>query len=146
MIGVAGACLTIGPRAFLQTPHFSFGSLSLHSFVHGNMIFNHRHGFLAAGLAALAPELAAGATTLSPGSTSSCRVLPGDADWPTLQDWQDLNKTVGGRLIEIVPRESVCHDAPYNRYDAEACAELQETFDFPTLARYETTLPLLHRH
>ncbi|KAK8108439.1 FAD binding domain protein [Apiospora sp. TS-2023a] len=98
------------------------------------MIFSQRHGFLAAGLAALMAELAAGAAT--PSSTS-CRVLPGDADWPTPQDWQDLNKTVGGRLIESVPRESVCHDAPYNRYDAEACAELQKTFDFPKLARME---------
>ncbi|KAK8017194.1 hypothetical protein PG991_008270 [Apiospora marii] len=92
---------------------------------------------LLAGLAALAAELAAGAATPPPRSTSSCRVLPGDADWPTPQDWQDLNKTVGGRLSETVPRESVCHDAPYNRYDAEACANLQKTFDFPTLARME---------
>ncbi|KAK7961172.1 hypothetical protein PG988_012386 [Apiospora saccharicola] len=93
--------------------------------------------FLAAGLAALTAEVAAAASTPSSPSTFSCRVLPGDADWPTPQDWQDLNSTVGGRLIEAVPRESVCHDAPYNRYDAGACAELQKTFDFPKLARME---------
>ncbi|KAK8057879.1 hypothetical protein PG996_011816 [Apiospora saccharicola] len=99
------------------------------------MIFSKHRLFLAAGLAASTAELAAGTATPSP--TSSCRVLPGDADWPAPQDWQDLNSTVGGRLIETVPRESVCHDAPYNRYDAEACAELQKTFDFPKLARME---------
>ncbi|KAK8076726.1 FAD-binding domain-containing protein [Apiospora phragmitis] len=99
------------------------------------MMFGKHHEFLAVGLAAVATEVAAGATP--PGATSSCRVLPGDADWPT---------TIGGRLIETVPRESLCHDAPYNRYDAAACAKLQETFDFPTLARYERSLPELHRY
>lgn len=109
------------------------------------MMFGKHRRFLVAGLAALVSELAAGATTTPPpgsGSTS-CRVLPGDADWPMPQDWQDLNQTVGGRLIEVVPHESVCHDAPYNRYDAEACANLQKTFDFPTLARYEKPFLLL---
>lgn len=91
--------------------------------------------FLAVGFAALATALPGS------GSGSSCRVLPGDADWPKLQDWQDLNKTVDGRLIGVIPRESVCHDAPYNRYDAEACAALQKRFDFPILERYEETQP-----
>ncbi|KAK7936641.1 uncharacterized protein PG986_015079 [Apiospora aurea] len=85
--------------------------------------------------AAFAAGVAASATP--PGATASCRVLPGDPDWPTQQDWQSLNKTVGGRLTETVPRESVCHDVPYNRYDAAACAELQKRFDFPTLARMD---------
>ncbi|KAK8007850.1 hypothetical protein PG989_001840 [Apiospora arundinis] len=87
--------------------------------------------FLAVGFAALAIALPGS------GSGSSCRVLPGDVDWPKLQDWQDLNKTVDGRLIGVIPRESVCHDAPYNRYDAEACAALQKRFDFPILERME---------
>ncbi|KAK8061163.1 FAD-binding domain-containing protein [Apiospora hydei] len=100
------------------------------------MIFGNDRKFLAAlGFAALATEVAAGVTP--PDATASCRVLPGDANWPTLQEWQDLNKTVGGRLTKTVPRESVCHDAPYNRYDAAACAELQKRFDFPTLARMD---------
>ncbi|KAK8123956.1 hypothetical protein PG999_003874 [Apiospora kogelbergensis] len=98
---------------------------------------NWYHVLLATGVIAVAAELAAGATTPPPGLTSSCRLLPGDAHWPSLHDWQDLNKTVDGRLIETIPRESVCHDAPYGRYDAEACTELQKAFDFPKLARME---------
>ncbi|KAK8022027.1 FAD-dependent isoamyl alcohol oxidase [Apiospora rasikravindrae] len=101
------------------------------------MVLGKHCKFLALGLAALATEVATGDTP--PGATSSCRVLPGDTNWPTPQDWQDLNKTVGGRLTETVPRESVCHDAPYSHYDAVACAELQKTFDFPTLARWLTS-------
>ncbi|CAD0109485.1 unnamed protein product [Aureobasidium uvarum] len=32
-------------------------------------------------------------------SSPSCRVLPGDAAWPKQKAWDELNQTVGGRLI-----------------------------------------------
>lgn len=65
-----------------------------------------------------AASLAAAATN----SSSSCHVLPSDADWPSAATWDSFNSTVGGRLIATVPIGSPCHDPTY---DATACAALQ---------------------
>lgn len=56
---------------------------------------------------------------------STCRKLPQDADWPSAQDWAQLNQTVGGRLIATVPVAHVCHDPAYN---ATACAWFKENW------------------
>ncbi|CAG8893677.1 unnamed protein product [Penicillium egyptiacum] len=56
---------------------------------------------------------------------STCRKLPQDADWPSAQDWAQLNQTVGGRLIATVPVAQVCHDPAYN---ATACAWFKENW------------------
>lgn len=79
--------------------------------------------------------LSRGDSTLDTGWHPLCRVLPGDADWPKLGDWQALNQSVGGRLLKAVPPGSVCHDSPYNEYDAEACAELKAAFNHTSLAK-----------
>ncbi|KAI0179866.1 FAD-binding domain-containing protein [Hypoxylon sp. FL1284] len=52
-----------------------------------------------------------------------CKYLPGDANWPSKDEWAALNSTVGGRLIATVPLGSPCHDP---NYDEELCASLQE--------------------
>ena len=78
----------------------------------------------------------AAATTVAAVASSQCRVLPGDEDWPQSKDWASLNQTLQGRLIESVPAASVCHDAPFNNYDAEKCAELQNTWHQNKLSRY----------
>ncbi|KAK1143046.1 hypothetical protein N8T08_007110 [Aspergillus melleus] len=66
---------------------------------------------------------------------SRCRYLPGDVGWPRPELWQQLNGTVGGRLIETVPLASVCHDPAYNGTD---CKSLQEWWPW---ARYHETSP-----
>jgi len=58
----------------------------------------------------------------------SCRAIPGDAAWPSQDDWSQLNSTLGGKLIASVPAASVCHDP---NYDAEACAVLKANWDSP---------------
>ncbi|KAL9037539.1 MAG: hypothetical protein Q9180_003661 [Flavoplaca navasiana] len=44
----------------------------------------------------------------------SCKCLPGDACWPSEQEWNAFNVTVGGNLIKTVPLGSPCHDPNYN--------------------------------
>ena len=56
-------------------------------------------------------------------STNTCRYLPGDSEWPSEDDWNQLNTTVGGRLIRSVPLAQPCYGP--NR-DAQACAKLQQ--------------------
>ncbi|KAI1760167.1 FAD-binding domain-containing protein [Hypoxylon sp. FL1150] len=58
-----------------------------------------------------------------PQQSPECKYLPGDANWPSQDEWAALNNTVGGRLIATVPLGSPCHDPAY---DNELCASLQE--------------------
>ncbi|KAJ5788017.1 FAD-binding domain-containing protein [Penicillium paradoxum] len=73
----------------------------------------------------------------------SCKVLPGDDNWPSQQDWDSLNKTLNGGLIASLPPGSVCHDEPFNNYDADACAELQNNWEKPALSHMENPAEVL---
>lgn len=59
-------------------------------------------------------------------SNSSCLCLPDDDCWPGQGDWQSLNETVNGQLVEVVPIGAVCHDP---HYDAVECQKLRDNWD-----------------
>ncbi|KAI5865325.1 putative FAD-dependent isoamyl alcohol oxidase [Durotheca rogersii] len=60
----------------------------------------------------------------------NCRHIPGDAGWPSLRKWAQLNETVGGRLISTIPQAHVCHDEPFGQYNKTACDELSAEWNF----------------
>jgi hypothetical protein len=43
-----------------------------------------------------------------------CVCLPGDSCWPSSDEWDAFNKTVGGKLQVIHPLGSPCHDPTFN--------------------------------
>ena len=54
---------------------------------------------------------------------AQCKPIPGSADWPTDSQWQALNVSVSGRLIQPIPPGAVCHeDLP--QYDNASCTAL----------------------
>lgn len=57
-----------------------------------------------------------------PDGQKKCKCFPGDACWPSKQEWDEFNTTVGGRLIKTVPLGSPCHDP---HYDAALCETLR---------------------
>ncbi|APA08512.1 hypothetical protein SS1G_02212 [Sclerotinia sclerotiorum 1980 UF-70] len=61
-------------------------------------------------------------------SGSSCNYLPTDTQWPSLADWQNLNQSVGGRLILGKPLAQVCHDPHYNSAE---CTDIEDTWTAP---------------
>ncbi|KAL1304334.1 hypothetical protein AAFC00_000735 [Neodothiora populina] len=61
----------------------------------------------------------------------SCRCFPGDACWPSVDVWNSLNQTVGGRLIATVPLAAACHIDQYATYNETKCAELQAKWEDP---------------
>ncbi|KAI5252056.1 FAD binding domain protein [Aureobasidium subglaciale] len=67
---------------------------------------------------------------------ADCRCFPGDACWPSANEWNSLNQTVNGRLIATIPLAAACHDDQYAAYDEERCSELQNSWLDP-----ETHLP-----
>lgn len=54
--------------------------------------------------------------------TNTCRYLPEDPQWPTDEDWIQLNKTIGGRLARGTPLAQSCH---HPALDNAACAKVQ---------------------
>ncbi|KAI1773217.1 FAD-binding domain-containing protein [Hypoxylon cercidicola] len=61
---------------------------------------------------------------------AGCKYLPGDANWPSQDEWAALNSTVGGSLIATVPLGSPCHDPTY---DEEKCTSLQENWLYSSI-------------
>ena len=49
-----------------------------------------------------------------------CVCLPGQECWPSVQDWDGLNKTVGGRLTAIYPLGKSCHDPTFDNATCQA--------------------------
>lgn len=76
-------------------------------------------------------------------SLSSCRCFPGEACWPSSEQWSSFNSSLGGRLIGTVPIASACHDSfPGVTYDSELCAEIQEDWDQPSLHDSSSSSPM----
>lgn len=70
---------------------------------------------------------------------SSCRCYPGDACWPSAQQWSDFNATLAGKLISTVPIGSVCHtNGEFAAYDKKDCDNLISDWGFPA-THYETS-------
>jgi hypothetical protein len=64
--------------------------------------------------------------------SSSCKIIPGDPEWPSAAKWDQLNQTVDGRLLNVSPPGAVCHPGKPT-YDPEACPAVNaawKTFDF----------------
>lgn len=55
-----------------------------------------------------------------------CHCLPEDSCWPSASKWDQLNSTVGGRLVKVVPIGAVCHDPTY---DEAKCTALKASWD-----------------
>lgn len=65
-------------------------------------------------------------------SKPSCRCFPCDACWPSQQQWNEFNATLGGKLISTVPIGSVCHtNGEFGSYNQKACAELISNWGYP---------------
>ncbi|KAL4735442.1 hypothetical protein BDV11DRAFT_211995 [Aspergillus similis] len=63
-----------------------------------------------------------------PTTNGTCRYLPNDPQWPSSEEWQQLNNSVGGRLIRGIPLASPCHGGEYNE---TTCGTLQESWASP---------------
>jgi hypothetical protein len=55
---------------------------------------------------------------------SSCKAVPGDPNWPSVDVWAQLNQTTGGQLLQPVPPGAVCHPGHPN-YNTTDCVIVQ---------------------
>jgi FAD/FMN-containing dehydrogenase len=56
------------------------------------------------------------------------RVRPGDPAWPSAASWDQLNRDVGGRLIEVRWPLRACHDDPVSMACGDLFAELKNPY------------------
>jgi hypothetical protein len=64
-------------------------------------------------------------------SSGMCKPAPGDADWPTPETWDELNRLTGGALISTVPIGAPCFQGAH--YNAARCTEIIERWSDPHL-------------
>ena len=80
--------------------------------------------------------------SLAANNTSSCRCYPGDVCWPNATEWDNFNRTLGGKLIATVPIASACHHDTFSPYDAEACSKLRSAW-FVESTHYESSSSIM---
>ncbi|KAI1483620.1 hypothetical protein F4774DRAFT_425387 [Daldinia eschscholtzii] len=61
---------------------------------------------------------------------SSCRYLPGDAEWPNQIIWNKLNQTVGGKLVRGIPLGQACY---IPLVDTDVCAQVRSQWTLQSL-------------
>ncbi|KAJ5336750.1 FAD linked oxidase N-terminal [Penicillium brevicompactum] len=64
-----------------------------------------------------------GNNTTNPIPSGSCKVFPGDQQWPSHPSWSTLNNLLDGALIKTVPLAASCYSS-WSQYDSEKCANL----------------------
>ncbi|KAL2869512.1 FAD-dependent oxidoreductase [Aspergillus lucknowensis] len=76
---------------------------------------------------------------LATAAATSCRCFPGDACWPSVDTWNQFNRSIDGRLVATVPLGLPCHDP---HYDEELCAQLREDWTLPE-PHYESSSSIM---
>lgn len=56
-------------------------------------------------------------------SPQYCKPIPGSPKWPSPTAWQQLNNTIGGRLLAPTPPGAVCHPSSPT-FDNATCASV----------------------
>ncbi|KAI1866703.1 uncharacterized protein JN550_007556 [Neoarthrinium moseri] len=62
--------------------------------------------------------------------SGECRTFPGEADWPSDQEWDSFDDLLGGALIPTVPIGAPCYQN-WGVFDKEKCAAVTKNFPNP---------------
>ncbi|KAK4151451.1 hypothetical protein C8A00DRAFT_45344 [Chaetomidium leptoderma] len=77
-------------------------------------------------------QLASSVLAVAAGLTPSCKAVPGTPGWPSPEDWDSLNESLAGRLLQPSPPGAVCHpgQGTYNANECPAVRAAWSTYDF----------------
>jgi hypothetical protein len=71
-------------------------------------------GVLILALLHLHKDVFVAAAAYHPRNTADdCKCMPGDACWPSTEEWKALNSSLGGKLVATTPLGSPCHEPTY---------------------------------
>lgn len=57
---------------------------------------------------------------------ANCKIIPGDAEWPSEDVWDSFNVTLGGVLLKPKPLASVCYAGV--SYNAAKCEQYKSNW------------------
>ncbi|KAH6971021.1 hypothetical protein BKA56DRAFT_558365 [Ilyonectria sp. MPI-CAGE-AT-0026] len=60
-------------------------------------------------------------------SHKSCKASPGTPGWPSETQWNHLNQSLGGRLLQPTPPAAVCHP-DWPNYSPSACSDVKSNW------------------
>ncbi|KAL4976919.1 FAD binding domain protein [Aspergillus desertorum] len=66
---------------------------------------------------------ASASSSLARQSRRSCKVMPGDDEWPGTLTWEIFDLLLGGSLIKATPLAAYCYP-DWPEYDADMCSEI----------------------
>ena len=62
----------------------------------------------------------------------NCKVFPGDANWPSAQDWAVLDDVTGHALLKPTPQAHICYgNGTANASQSSACLDLTKRWPDP---------------
>ncbi|TAQ90473.1 hypothetical protein B7494_g1207 [Chlorociboria aeruginascens] len=70
--------------------------------------------------------------------SQSCKVFPGDKNWPSDLTWSSLNDTLNNTLIKTTPLASPCY-YDWNDYNSTTCASLTAKWTDPSIHMADPT-------
>jgi hypothetical protein len=70
---------------------------------------------------------------------AGCKLMPGDASWPSEIFWAVFDLLLGGALIEAVPVAAPCY-ASQPQYNADECTAITSAWSSPEF-QYVNTVP-----
>lgn len=56
---------------------------------------------------------------------ASCKAVPGTPDWPSAKEWDSLNESLAGRLLQPAAPGAVCHSGP-GAFDSTECKVVRD--------------------
>lgn len=59
--------------------------------------------------------------------SGTCKIFPGDAEWPPQATWESFDNLLGGSLIKTIPVAAPCYQN-LGVYDAEKCTAVRNNF------------------
>ncbi|KAH8194403.1 hypothetical protein TruAng_011436 [Truncatella angustata] len=71
-------------------------------------------------------------------SSGECKAFPGDAAWPSEQEWDDLDARLNGALIPTIPIAAACYRS-WGVFDKEKCDIVTTNFSNPYLHEADPT-------
>ncbi|KAL4746443.1 hypothetical protein BDW72DRAFT_210436 [Aspergillus terricola var. indicus] len=66
---------------------------------------------------------ASASSSLARQSRHSCKLMPGDEEWPSALTWEIFDLLLGGSLIKATPLAAYCYP-DWPEYDADKCSEI----------------------
>ena len=66
------------------------------------------------------------------GRNATCKVFPGDAEWPSADTWSQFNQTLNGSLIQTVPLAASCY-SDWPEYNTEQCDAITAAWNASSL-------------